>query len=214
MKHLGLQVSSEKTAALVYHPTPRNAGQTPPLLIGDAPLPWQKEAKYLGIIIQHRISWLPLVQKLRGQLIALQRAIRCLAARGRGCSQEWALRVYDAAGVSHILYALTLATPSKTNWAKVVTIITVIVMTITSSLLALPCSRCMQLFLRQQSARHVEIWGRRFVFLLSLVEVFPVLWDPGNADYNKTSIKNGIWKQIADEMALRHPEFAPYTVGE
>ncbi|XP_077545310.1 uncharacterized protein LOC144158349 [Haemaphysalis longicornis] len=49
-------------------------------------------------------------------------------------------------------------------------------------------------------------------FLLSLVEVFPVLWDPGNADYNKTCIKSGIWKQIAEEMALRHPEFAPYTV--
>ncbi|XP_077551192.1 uncharacterized protein LOC144164799 [Haemaphysalis longicornis] len=119
LKHLGLEVSHDKTAAMVYHPTAANARQTPPLHINSTPLPWQKEAKYLGIKIHHPVTWLPLVKMLRGQLIAVQRAIRSLAARGRCCSQEWALRVYDAAGVSHILYALTVITPSKTNWAKV-----------------------------------------------------------------------------------------------
>lgn len=51
-------------------------------------------------------------------------------------------------------------------------------------------------------------------FLISLVEDFPVLWDTGNANDNKTHVKCSIWKQIAEEMAVRHPEFAPYTVGE
>lgn len=52
------------------------------------------------------------------------------------------------------------------------------------------------------------------LLLISLVEDFPVLWDTGNEDYNKTHVKYSIWKQIAEEMVVRHPEFAPYTVGE
>ncbi|XP_077557714.1 uncharacterized protein LOC144172963 [Haemaphysalis longicornis] len=44
-----------------------------------------------------------------------------MVARGRGCSQEWALRIYDAAGVSHLLYALPFVALNKTNWKKIET---------------------------------------------------------------------------------------------
>lgn len=122
MRHLtglGLEVSCEKTAALVYHPYSSSARKTPPLRIGDTPIPWQDKARYLGITLDRRLTWLPLVQRLRAHLTGVQRAVRAMVARGRGCSQEWALRIYDAAGVSHLLYSLPFVALNKTNWGKI-----------------------------------------------------------------------------------------------
>ncbi|XP_077556747.1 LOW QUALITY PROTEIN: uncharacterized protein LOC144170656 [Haemaphysalis longicornis] len=119
LQGLGLEVSTEKTSALLYHHAAKTARTTPPLNIGGKPLPWQATARYLGITIDKRLTWLPLVQRLRAHLTGVQRAVRALVARGRGCSQEWALRIYDAAGVSHLLYSLPFVALNKTNWAKI-----------------------------------------------------------------------------------------------
>ncbi|KAH9366752.1 hypothetical protein HPB48_021957 [Haemaphysalis longicornis] len=104
LARLGLEVSCEKTAALVYRSKAQTARRTPPLLIGDTPLPWQKQARYLGITLHHRLTRVPLVPKLRAQPTDTQRIICSLVARGSGCTQEWALRIYNAAAVSNLAY--------------------------------------------------------------------------------------------------------------
>lgn len=93
-----IEASCEKAAALVYHPKTQTARRTSPLFIGDTPLPGQKQSRYLVITLDNRLTGQPLVRKLHAQLIAVQRIIHSLVARDRGCTQEWALRIYDAAG--------------------------------------------------------------------------------------------------------------------
>lgn len=61
------------------------------------------------------------MQRLRAHLVVVQHAVRAMVARGRGCSQEWALRIYDAAGVSHLLYVLPFVALNITNWRKIET---------------------------------------------------------------------------------------------
>ncbi|CAN7939024.1 unnamed protein product [Ixodes hexagonus] len=50
------------------------------------------------------------------------------------------------------------------------------------------------------------------LFLMSLVEEYPALWDIGSPDYSKSHLKTSIWQQVSEDMTGRFPQFGPYTV--
>lgn len=114
----GLSVSPSKTVALMYHPTAGDVWTTTPLTIGGNPLPWQKKIRYLGVTIDHRLTWTDYVRKIRDKITEAQRATRKLVAGGRGCTPDLAVRIYQATGVSHVMYALPLAKQTDANWKK------------------------------------------------------------------------------------------------
>ncbi|XP_077528167.1 uncharacterized protein LOC144139784 [Haemaphysalis longicornis] len=62
--------------------------------------------KYLGLLIDCRLTWIPEVRALQQRTIGVQRGVRRLLARGQGCSLSVALRVFHGMASSAVLHAL------------------------------------------------------------------------------------------------------------
>ncbi|KAK8782894.1 hypothetical protein V5799_015765 [Amblyomma americanum] len=103
------RVSPAKTEALLYHPRGRRAHITT-LRLGADGLTWRNQVKYLGLLIDRRLTWLPAVRTLLPRLRRIGQAVQRLQARDKGCSPSWALRLYHAAATSLVTYALPLVT--------------------------------------------------------------------------------------------------------
>ncbi|KAH7982430.1 hypothetical protein HPB52_005001 [Rhipicephalus sanguineus] len=65
--------------------------------------PSSREVTYLGLTIDHRLTWIPAAKVRR-----VQGAVARLHQRGQGCTVQWALRLNQAAATSILLYALPL----------------------------------------------------------------------------------------------------------
>ncbi|XP_037529359.1 uncharacterized protein LOC119406700 [Rhipicephalus sanguineus] len=90
---IGLKVSATKTEALLIHPLAAAPVHVKPLRVGNRNLPWRKEVRYLGLIVDHRLTCIP--------------AAKVAATKFR--------RVQGAAASSVLLYALPLVnlTPAR-----------------------------------------------------------------------------------------------------
>ncbi|XP_037558020.1 uncharacterized protein LOC119435164 [Dermacentor silvarum] len=73
------------------------------------------EDMYLGLQIDHLLTWTPAVKAAVAQVQRVQKAVSRIFLRGRGCSTSWALRLHSAAATSRLLYALPLVTLSATR---------------------------------------------------------------------------------------------------
>ncbi|XP_077544523.1 uncharacterized protein LOC144156860 [Haemaphysalis longicornis] len=71
---------------------------------------------YLGLAIDETLSWKSAVGAQLDQMIRAVRGINQLVAQGRGCSHQWALRIYRACAVSRVLYALPLVNLRDAQW--------------------------------------------------------------------------------------------------
>ncbi|XP_077496459.1 uncharacterized protein LOC144107343 [Amblyomma americanum] len=80
------------------------------LRLGADGLTWRNQVKYLGLLIDRRLTWLPAVRALLPRLRRIGQAVQRLQARDKGCSPSWALRLYHAAATSLVTYALPLVT--------------------------------------------------------------------------------------------------------
>ncbi|XP_049272479.1 uncharacterized protein LOC119397303 [Rhipicephalus sanguineus] len=112
---IGLKVSATKTEALLIHPLAAARVYVKPLRVGNRSLPWRKEVRYLGLTVDHRLTWIPAAKAAATKVRRVQGAIGKLQQRGRGCSTKWALRLNQAAASSVLLYALPLVnlTPAR-----------------------------------------------------------------------------------------------------
>ncbi|XP_072142920.1 uncharacterized protein [Dermacentor andersoni] len=93
---------------MLLHPRAAARRTAPRLHLEGAQLPWSTAVTYLGLRIDHRLSWLPAVKILHVQALRVRKAVSQLLARGQGCTTGWALRLYDAAATSRLRYALPL----------------------------------------------------------------------------------------------------------
>ncbi|XP_070382492.1 uncharacterized protein [Dermacentor albipictus] len=103
---IGLTVSPAKTEALLIHPRAASRLSVHQLRIGTDPLPWKQTVTYLGLNIDHRLTWIPATKALSARVRRVHAAMGRLLQRGRGCSTKWALRLNKAAATSSLLYAL------------------------------------------------------------------------------------------------------------
>nr|XP_037289671.1 uncharacterized protein LOC119183742 [Rhipicephalus microplus] len=112
---IGLKVSATKTEALLIHPLAAARTHVRRLRIGNRSLPWRLVVKYLGLTIDHRLTWIPAAKAAATKVRRVQGAISRLQLRGRGCSNKWALRLNQAAASSVLLYAFPLVnlTPAR-----------------------------------------------------------------------------------------------------
>ncbi|KAK8775072.1 hypothetical protein V5799_010395 [Amblyomma americanum] len=85
LSSIGLTVSPAKTEALLYHPRGRRAHITT-LRLGADGLTWRDQVKYLGLLIDRRLTWLPAVRALLPHLRRIGQAVQRLQARDKGCS--------------------------------------------------------------------------------------------------------------------------------
>ncbi|XP_049267217.1 RNA-directed DNA polymerase from mobile element jockey [Rhipicephalus sanguineus] len=112
---IGLKVSATKTEALLIHPLAAARNYVKQLRVGNRKLPWRLTVKYLGLTIDHRLTWIPAAKAAAARVRRVQGAIGKLQQRGQGCSTRWALRLNQAAASSVLLYAFPLValTPAR-----------------------------------------------------------------------------------------------------
>ncbi|XP_077492128.1 uncharacterized protein LOC144103186 [Amblyomma americanum] len=107
----GLVLSATKSEAILVHPRgARATAEIRTLQIDGTNLPWRQQVRYLGLTIDHRLTWIPADKPLLLHLDRVGRTAVRLLARGNGCSATWAIRLFEAAGTSAVLYALPLVT--------------------------------------------------------------------------------------------------------
>ena len=106
LEEAGLQISPAKSAAIAYHPRQRARRSMSRLHLGDTPIQWVQQHRYLGVIIDDRLSWRPAVASVRRKSLSLLKYVAALTARGDGIDQTTALQVYQSSILSCVMYAL------------------------------------------------------------------------------------------------------------
>ncbi|XP_037572358.2 uncharacterized protein LOC119454525 [Dermacentor silvarum] len=108
LSSIGLDISAKKTEAMLLHPRAAARRQAARLHLQDVAIPWSTAVTYLGLRIDHRLTWLPAAKALHAQVLRVRKAVSQLLARGQGCTTRWALQLFDAAATSRLRYALPL----------------------------------------------------------------------------------------------------------
>ncbi|KAL3222314.1 hypothetical protein MRX96_050033 [Rhipicephalus microplus] len=99
--------------ALIVHSRPRTRRRLARLTIEDTTKPLESIVTYLGLCIDHRLSWSSTVKEAISIVKRAQKAVKGIFLSGRGCSPSWAL-LYTAAATSRLLYAfLVVALPRR-----------------------------------------------------------------------------------------------------
>ncbi|KAH7976271.1 hypothetical protein HPB52_010440 [Rhipicephalus sanguineus] len=113
---IGLELSAEKTEALLVHPNPLARYQVARLSLRGCQLPWQRRVRYLGLTIDHRLSWKPAIAEIRKGSRNIARVASCVLAGGKGCSPVLALRLYNAVATARTLYSVQLVGLNPIQW--------------------------------------------------------------------------------------------------
>nr|XP_037285070.1 uncharacterized protein LOC119178004 [Rhipicephalus microplus] len=93
---VGLELSATKTEGLLAHPCKTARYYVPKLRLRGHQLPWRKRVRYLGLTMNHRLSWKPAIADIReGSRRSAGMASRLIAG-GTRCSPDIALRLYNA----------------------------------------------------------------------------------------------------------------------
>ncbi|XP_077506727.1 uncharacterized protein LOC144115959 [Amblyomma americanum] len=78
------------------------------LHVGGRDLAWSRLLKYLGLLIDVRLTWNPAVRHFLAQSSRIQGAIRSLLAKGNGITPRLGLQLYQGMAVPQSTYALPL----------------------------------------------------------------------------------------------------------
>ncbi|KAL3171012.1 hypothetical protein MRX96_013904 [Rhipicephalus microplus] len=70
--------------------------------------PWQTSGACRGLRIDHRLTWVPANRVLLAKTTQAKRAVLRVQTNSNGGTTRWALRLFDAAAVSHFRHALPL----------------------------------------------------------------------------------------------------------
>ncbi|XP_037558009.1 uncharacterized protein LOC119435145 [Dermacentor silvarum] len=119
LRAIGLRLSATKSEALMVHPRATARLHTGRIIIDGVSLPWRPIVRYLGLTIDHRLTWSPAVKRLRAVMRRVEAAVRALLARGDGCPPSFAAGMYNAVALSCVLYALPLCDLRPSQWRHI-----------------------------------------------------------------------------------------------
>lgn len=91
---LGLTLSPEKTAALLYRPKGRAPKKALRLTLTGIPVKRVKTYRYLGLLVDDRVTWRPEVKKVLSKCRSLLGVIRCMREHSWGTPQKALLQLY------------------------------------------------------------------------------------------------------------------------
>ncbi|KAL1466297.1 hypothetical protein MTO96_026772, partial [Rhipicephalus appendiculatus] len=113
-----MRLSPEKTEAMLVHRSSVARYAISRFTLQGVTIPWKRRVTYLGVLIDHRLSWTPAIKAQCKSARRVASAARALLARGNGCSPTLALRLFNGMATARILYGLPLASISSNNWDK------------------------------------------------------------------------------------------------
>ncbi|KAH7978826.1 hypothetical protein HPB49_006892 [Dermacentor silvarum] len=119
LRAIGLRLSAAKSEAIMVHPRAAARCHTGCVVVDGVPLPWRLTVRYLGLTIDHRLTWFPAVKRLRAAMRKVEGAVRALLARGDGCPPSFAVGMYGAVALSRVLYALPLCNLRPHLWRRI-----------------------------------------------------------------------------------------------
>ncbi|XP_077511837.1 uncharacterized protein LOC144122143 [Amblyomma americanum] len=108
LERAGLSISPSKTQAMLLN---TRVGARPGrtfLQVGGRNLAWSRQVKYLGLLIDVRLTWNPAVSHFLAQSSRIQGTIRSLLAKGNGITPRLGLQLYQGMAVPQFAYALPL----------------------------------------------------------------------------------------------------------
>lgn len=108
ISRLGLTLSAEKTASLLYRPAGRAPQNALQLKLAGMPLRRVRQHTYLGVVLDDRVTWRPEVRRTLGRCRRLLRVIRQLGGCSWGAPQRALLQLYKGLIMSRLLYSLPL----------------------------------------------------------------------------------------------------------
>ncbi|KAL1430193.1 hypothetical protein MTO96_015309 [Rhipicephalus appendiculatus] len=114
----GMRLSPEKTEAMLVHRSSVARYGISRFTLQGVAIPWKRRVTYLGVLLDHRLSWTPAIKAQCKSARRVASAARALLARGNGCSPTLALRLFNGMATARILYGLPLASISSNNWDK------------------------------------------------------------------------------------------------
>ncbi|XP_040078070.1 uncharacterized protein LOC120849872 [Ixodes scapularis] len=114
---LGLSLSAAKSVALLNAPH-RTYKFTLSLQIAGAPVPIVKQATYLGLKLDDRVSWQPAVSTVLKNNKKTTSILRILGGVRRGTSQRMMLQLYHGLIKARTPYALPLLDLNRRQWAS------------------------------------------------------------------------------------------------
>lgn len=104
-KHNMLTVNVSKTNYIIFSPKNKKLSNHPPLIIDNYPINNTDQEKYLGLILDKKLTWQPHIEKIRAKLTALtgslKSIVRCLPKRVR-------YTIYNTLVKPHIEYLTEL----------------------------------------------------------------------------------------------------------
>ncbi|KAH7979146.1 hypothetical protein HPB49_008409 [Dermacentor silvarum] len=109
----------QRSEAIMVHPRAATRRHTGCVVVDGVPLPWRLTVRYLGLTIDHRLTWFPAVKRLRAAMRKVEGAVRALLARGDGCPPSFAVGMYGAVALSRVLYALPLCNLRPHLWRRI-----------------------------------------------------------------------------------------------
>ncbi|KAH7978077.1 hypothetical protein HPB49_004428 [Dermacentor silvarum] len=96
LRAIVLRLSAVKSEAIKVQPRAAARRHTGCVFVDGVSLPWRLTVRYLGLIIDHRLTWYPAVKQLRAAMRRVEGAVRALLARDGcppcsrwGCTVRW-----------------------------------------------------------------------------------------------------------------------------
>nr|XP_037287207.1 uncharacterized protein LOC119180166 [Rhipicephalus microplus] len=106
---IGLELYATKPEAMLVHPKHSGRfGAVPKLVLRGHRLLWKRRVRYLGLNIDHRLSWTPALASIRSGSRRIGGMGSCILASGMGCSPDIALPFFNAVASTRVLYAVPL----------------------------------------------------------------------------------------------------------
>ncbi|KAH7978795.1 hypothetical protein HPB49_006771 [Dermacentor silvarum] len=119
LRAIGLHLSAAKWEAIMVHPGAAARRRTGCVVVDGVPLPWRLTVCYLGLTIDHRLTWYPAVKQLRAAMRRVEGAVRAPLARGALATPLFAVGMCGAVALSKALYALPLCSLRPHLWRHI-----------------------------------------------------------------------------------------------
>lgn len=110
----GFTLSAPKTVAVHFH-RKRGLQPEPSLFLYNQPIKFDTTQKFLGMILDQKLTWKPHIDKLKQDCMGRLNLLKCISRQSWGADRKTMLRIYKAMILSKIDYGSIVYSSAKDN---------------------------------------------------------------------------------------------------